>query len=293
MSSARIRKGDYSEADVLATYMKYREAEIGPFIREVGDFIAHPKRDRGSTLTVTMGMVSQIAFFATYNGKGKRPLCHDGPCEWWLKTFFVMHVQRASETELLLRCGLRKKEAEDAVASWFEGKTIYPTRISVTKQFEKFERLARYFSGRIFGLNVFETASVRAEVAEMLRRENLPAEELDNFLVATGILLSGRTLEPVPGFKVTLRMEVGDPGDNTPRYTLEEPDGELTIMAGTIDNTGGNLVKVGLLFANLGVNTKSFFARRLVFPGDYGFPRLHLGLPMSFESSRDPKVDLA
>lgn len=49
----RIKKEKYTEADILALYMKYREAGIGPFTREVGDFIAHEKRNKGATLDVT------------------------------------------------------------------------------------------------------------------------------------------------------------------------------------------------------------------------------------------------
>ncbi len=59
----RFLEARYSDADVLALYMKYREERIGPFVREIGDFIAHKKRNRGATLDRTAYMFSQVAFF--------------------------------------------------------------------------------------------------------------------------------------------------------------------------------------------------------------------------------------
>lgn len=71
----RFKALSYTENDVLALYLKYREERIGPFVREVGDFIAHPKRDRGVALSHSVYTFSQAAYFRKYQSKPEPLLC--------------------------------------------------------------------------------------------------------------------------------------------------------------------------------------------------------------------------
>ncbi|WP_421991022.1 hypothetical protein [Qipengyuania sp.] len=67
--------------------MKHREAKLGPFIREVGDFIAHAKRDRGATCDAMAFVFAQTAFFQTYQMDPKQSLEPNGVCGWWLRHY--------------------------------------------------------------------------------------------------------------------------------------------------------------------------------------------------------------
>ena len=113
MSSVeRIRAGKYTEADVHVLYMKYREKRFHPFIREVGDFLAHNKRDRGATLDTTAFMFGQLAFFQMYQGTNKQPIETNGPCGWWLRHYLLSKTKitngKTINTSTFFHVNLRK-----------------------------------------------------------------------------------------------------------------------------------------------------------------------------------------
>ena len=77
---SRLKHGRYTESDVAQFYIQAR-FDHGPFIREVGDFIAHPRRDKGLSFDAIIGVYSQLAFFQRYQGKVALPLDPVGSCE--------------------------------------------------------------------------------------------------------------------------------------------------------------------------------------------------------------------
>lgn len=105
----RFHQKNYTEADISALFMKYREERIGPFVREVGDFIAHPERKKGATLSQTVFMFSQGAFFQTYQGTNKVALNCVGDCPWWLMHWFLCKVDEEKMSKLKRISGMTKK----------------------------------------------------------------------------------------------------------------------------------------------------------------------------------------
>jgi|GEM_PF-2655511 len=302
MSSAdRVKKGRYTEADVLALYMKYREAGIGPFTREVGDFIAHAKRNRGATLDTTAYMFAQLAFFQTYQGNRKQPLEPKGACGWWLRHYLLTKTKEAKENDLLRSVGLTKKEAKNEVKSWFQGKSVYPTIIKCGDP-QLLYGMAQMFSRTIVGQNVFDLDQAKSELSKMFKYEGIEQNEIERFLVGTAVLLRGKSVEIVPGFTANVNLIVGktrhipvdengkETADKEPKFVRLLPDGNLKVAVSTDNQTGDGLVGIGLDFLDTGIDTESYFARSLVSFDEHRIPRLQLDQQFSFDTGASPPI---
>ncbi len=300
MSSAeRVRKGSYTEADVLALYMKYRESGLGPFTREVGDFIAHAKRNRGATLDTTAYVFSQMAFFQTYQSDRKKPLEAKGPCGWWLRHYLLAKTKEATETEIQRAIGLTKKQVKNAIKSWFHGDSVYPTSIKCNDP-ELLYKIAQMFARMIRVRSVFELGDVKAELAKMFESEEIDHNEFDRFLIATSVLLRGKSVEIVPGVTAEVKLSIGNarfiPLDENgiqtadkPTFVRALPDGNLTIIVSTNNQTGDGLIGVGSNLLDTGIDTETYFSRALV-EVQHHIPRLRLDQPLSFDTRVSPPV---
>lgn len=300
-SVARVQKGRYTEADILALYMKYREARIGPFTREVGDFIAHAKRNRGATLDTTAYMFSQLAFFQTYQGKRKQPLEPKGACGWWLRHYLLTKAKEAKESDLQRTVGLTKKEAQNAVKSWFQGKSVYPTIIRCSDP-ELLYGMAQLFSQTIVGKNVFDLDQAKEELSRIFKSEGIDQNEIERFLMGTAVLLRGKSVEIVPGFTASVSLNVGntrhipvdengkETADKEPKFVRLLPDGNLKVVVSTNNQTGDGLVGISLDFLDTGIDTETYFSRSLVSCDEHGLPRLQLDQQLSFDTSAAPPI---
>ncbi|UXU07147.1 hypothetical protein [Agrobacterium tumefaciens] len=300
MSGWRVKQGDYTEADVSALYMKYRESGLGPFTREVGDFIAHSKRNRGATLDLTAYMFSQLAFFQTYQGDNKQRLQPNGDCGWWLRHYFLTKAKDAKQKDIRRACGLTKKQAIAAIKSWFDSESSYPTTIKCNDPILLY-RLASLFSQKIDGKNAFDLAEAKSELGKMFSQEGIARTEIERFLVATAVLLSGKSVEIVPGFTASVELVVQNtryvPVENGMEGEIPEsrsvkflPDGSLSLIVSTENKTGDGLVSVVFPFLDTEIDTETYFSRSLVVEDPHGFPRLALDQQLWFDASAQHPV---
>lgn len=296
-STSRVRNGHYTEADILAIYLKYREEKVGPFTREVGDFIAHNKRDKGATLEATAFMFSQFAFSQTYQGKQKQTLLPQGKCCWWLRHYLLTKLDLDKEKNVRKALGITKKEALKNIKSWFGEKSIYPTTIGCNDHNLLFS-VANFCSRTIVSKNIFDISQVRSELAHIFKCEGIDNCEFDRFVVGTATLLNGKSVEIVPGFKANICLKVENTrhifvdengmatADIEPQFVKLLPDGDLRISISTDNQTSDGLVNVELSFLDTEIDTEGFFSRNIVTIDQHRIPRLNLKQEFSFETSR-------
>lgn len=298
-SGGRIKKNAYTDADVLAIYMKYRESGIGPFTREVGDFIAHTKRDRGATLETTAYMFSQLAFFQTYQSDKKQPLEPKGKCGWWLRHYLMTKIKGAKEEDINKAVKLTKKQAKNAIKSWFPDKLAYPTEIKCNDP-NTLYALASLFCRVLEGKNVFDIGQARSELFRIFDAEGIDRSEFDRFIVGTAVLLKDKSVEIVPGFTAKVELRIGtlrhkavDHEDKSSdiKYVIILPDGDLKIGVVTNNNTGDGLVSVALDFLDTGIDTEKYFSRSLVDLNEHRMMQLRLSGSLSFDTTRTFPVD--
>ncbi|WP_194097757.1 hypothetical protein [Marivivens aquimaris] len=287
----------YTDTDVLALYIKYREADIGPFTREVGDFIAHSRRDRGATLDRTAYMFSQLAFFQKYQSNTRTELDFWGECPWWMKSWFLGKIEREPMSVLKRISGLNKKPLVREVKSWFNGSEAYSTQL-VCKNPKLYYNLAQHFSRMISGESVFSSHEVRKELIKLLELESISRSELEPVIVATAVLLQSKSAEIVANFAANVRLSVHPtrthpavpPPGKTGKYVNILPDGNLKISVSTQNDTGDGLVNVALDLFDTGIDTEKYFSRSLVEIDEHGFPVLNLERKLAFERSAEQMV---
>jgi hypothetical protein len=297
---SRIREKRYTESDVESFYLKYRDEKAGPFIREVGDFIAHPKRKRGTTLDTTVYEFAQPAFMMRFQSGNKAAFISQGECPWWLKPYLVGKIKETSAKELKSSCGLTKAEASKCVEEWFPKKTAYPTYIDCRRKAALFG-MVNLFSKKIQGQVVFQKLAAHDELSRIFTKESLPLEEIPLFLLATAIVLSGKTCEITDGFSASVQLQV-DPIrtiklDHIPvpeganfHYCRVLPDGNLRVIVVTQNDTGDGSPSFAVDLINLEIDTEQYFCRSLIEVDDHQIPRLNLSRQLSFERASNPMI---
>lgn len=299
---SRIRAGKYSDSDVVAFYIDKR-FECGPFIREVGDFIAHRLRDKGDSFNVILGAYSQLAFWQRYQSKSGRLIEPIGECEWWLKPYFMWKVNLYTAAELKKNLGAPKEELRKKIDSWFPSRERFPTRIEALKPFE-FLDVANFFSSSMFNRPAFSKSAVTKELRLYFQKMEIPFECCDDFLIATLVVLNGREFDFSNGVTGTLELKVskmrhtrvtgGDPGllKHGGFMAIFHPDGPLELFASTKSPRDSGLVDVGLLILDTEIDTARYFNRELVDYDQPARPLLKLDRALKFESFQSPPVSL-
>lgn len=296
----RFQQKRYTDSDVRSLYIDFREKDVHPFVREVGDFIAHSRRDKGATLDQTAYMFAQLAFFQKYQGRNAIPLSCYGECGWWLKCWFLGKVEDEPMSILKRISGMGKKELRKKIAAWFPERHAYPTELGCDDP-ALFYALAEQFSSKIRGKSVFDPRAARAGVGKLLQAGGISKDEIEPVLVATSVILNGRSIEIVPGFTATVKLSIHPqrserlydrevPPDANWHYARSLPDGNLKVSVSTENNTGDGLVSIGLDLLDTNIDTEGYFCRKLVTADQNGFPTLDLASGLVFERSSNPMV---
>ena len=300
---SRIRAGKFSESDVLAFYIDKR-FDCGPFIREVGDFVAHRVRTQGESFNVILGAYAQFAFFQRYQGTNKISIEPIGECDWWLKPFFMRKLQISSPRELQKVFRIRKDELKKQVESWFPKNESFPTRVVALNPFDFFD-LAAFFSRELNFQAAFVRTDVTRELADQFKKLGIPSRYCDDFLVSTAVILNGREFDFSNGVGGTLALNVSKqrqtkvPGGDDELlkhggfFATIHPDGPLELFVSTRTPKQHGLVDIGFMLLDTEIDTERYFSRDLVECEQHGPPRLNLNRLLKYESTDIPRVSRA
>lgn len=306
---ARIRSGIYTDSDVALFYVTERY-NYGPFIREIGDFIAHPMRDKGQCFEVSIYTYSQIRMFDLYSG---RPAILDvknrgrtatleanGDCEWWVKPYFLGKAERSNNKELKRELGMSKAKLIEEVKSWFPSKEQFPTKIH-SRDEAKFKAIKSYF-GRILDLTgAFKASNVRTEVLSAFSQLGIDSSFYEQFILGTATAINGKSIE-VPGLiegdielvlsSTAPRKERGPIRIDSASGTLSTGigvDGQLSIYIGMRSPDIPRLTQSFPLL-DTEINTKDYFETPLEFILPPETTRRRLTGCLEFHSSPRPRV---
>jgi len=297
---ARLKSGGYTDSDVKAFYIDKR-FDFGPFIREVGDFIAHPVRDKGDSFDAAIGIYSQFAFFQKYQGKDKTSLECIGDCEWWLKPYLDRKVESYTPMEIKKNLKMSKPELTKRINSWFPSKGRFPKRVEAINPFEFYDIVG--FFCKLMGVNAaFQASQVKAELKGALGANGLASVDSDDFLIATATILNGAKVDLAEGVTASISIGVtkqrhtrvpgGDPEllASGGYHAITHPDGPLEIMIQTQTPKEHKLVDVGATLLDTEIDTEPYFDRSLIHYPYPRLPQLNLKQDLQFDSRATPKV---
>lgn len=185
----RIRSGKFTDSDVAVFYIFMRD-EGEPFCREMGNFVAHPHREKpgGSAFDGATGQLAQLAFYKEFEIDGGK-LCEFGTCQWWMKPFILARIDASGVRDLKKEFGKTPSQLKKQVNGWFIGNEKFPTRVEPANPYEYIE-LVQYLGKAIQFNNVFSFAKVARELKRAFKKFEIPNSVLNDFLVATAVLLN-------------------------------------------------------------------------------------------------------
>ncbi len=295
---ARIRNGKFTDADCRAYLVSSRE-HSGGFAKEVGDFIAHPSRDRGSTYNLALRLYSQLCFFQHFS-KGKVSdryvLLPVGPCPWWMKPWLHAQVDVFSPTDLVASLGVGPKKLKKRVNRWFPQNERYPEWIDC-KDSNEFKETISKLGSLIGGSAAFETEDAYNSVRELLVRDKLDVP-IDDFMACIAVVLSGTEVKlpfDVSG-RVNLTAEPytvwpAEPKSENPvrKMFMSSPFGVLS--AGLVVGGPDLTIKVGCPIVDFQLDTKSYFSADISKSDKYGNVFFDPDAELSFENFNEPRVN--
>ncbi|MCD4511559.1 hypothetical protein LQT97_09940 [Brucella pseudogrignonensis] len=286
-AGGRIRCGLYTDSDIIALYLKYREENIGPFVREVGDFLAHPARDRGLALEASRYVYAQLAFFQKFQGTAKVKFETNGTCEWWLRDYFVLKIKDTSEKIIRKKFKITRKEAVRKVFSWFNNEKSFPDKFDC-KEHELLNYMLMQFSSNMNVQPPFTFEEMKRQVGRMFARENIPFGEFERFIAGTCVVLSGRSGQIGPGVTASLHLIVDPKPIKTGDCYVSRIDGPLSIQISTrTEDKSSGIVDVGMTLIETNVDSEQYVSRKLIEKNEYGIPRLNLERALVFETIKD------
>lgn len=101
--------------------------------------------------------------------------------------------------------GLSKKELKAELASWFDESQQFPAEISCTNP-QLFYGLSNRFSQSIRGDAVFSVHQAKSDLLKIMKSEGIPKSEFLPILLATAVLLQGKSAEVVSGHEFNVYL---------------------------------------------------------------------------------------
>lgn len=167
-SLRRIRERSFTEADVRTVLIEMREG-AGPLVREVGDLIAHPRRDRGVTFSYLIHCLSRMTMFVKYQGTDMVPFPVDGSCDWWLKDYLLCQADDFEDKEIKASLSVKRKQIKREIASYFPPKP-FPDRLS-RRPGQRLIEVVNFLCTRMKSQPAFPYTQTRSEVLDPVRSE--------------------------------------------------------------------------------------------------------------------------
>ncbi|UWQ93020.1 hypothetical protein K3727_09650 [Rhodobacteraceae bacterium M382] len=297
----RIKENRYTDSDVARFYIDQR-GNHGTFIREIGDFVAHPARDKGAAFNAVVSTYAQFAFYQRY-GFAKKAVDPIGDCEWWLQPYFLRKTASYKDAELKKHLKMSRPELTALVKSWFPDKEKFPKKIEATDPFRFFD-VVDFFRQSMKAEPTFEVDTVKKDLRSAFKSMGLGAVKVDDFLIGTATLLNGMEIALPEGVTVGVHLYVrrqrGGSRTSAGSRTLASvghqanalPDGLLEISLVTNTPPRQKLFDQQIAFLETKIDTKRYFDRSLVRNPSTPFAELDLRAKLQFVSDSTPMVSV-
>ncbi len=289
MSSChRFETNTFNEADVRSIIIEQREIS-GYLIREVGDLIAHPSRDRGFSYDKVFQIFSSIQFFNTYNDNGtiKSPSMY-GKCDWWLKGYLLKQLELSNQKRIVKKLGISVREIRRNLKSLFPEEN-FPTEVTRPISMKDMAIISEICS-HLYTHNIFKIENIRNEIRKMLKAIGLPIGKnyIDDFIVCICIILNGTV------FKLK-RESVGDASIHIEKNESSgnSPHGFFSVYVAADTPSGGNNVRWSIPILTTDIATNGYLDNSMIEIDSFGVQRFDFSRQFDFVKSRDRPIAAA
>lgn len=285
-SLKRIRERSFTEADVRTVVMEMRE-RAGPLIREVGDLIAHPQRDRGVTFFYLIHCLARMTMFVKYQVANKVPFPVDGSCDWWLKDYLLCQADDFDDREIKRSLSVKRKQIKREIKGYFPP-TPFPDHLAKPLD-QRLIDIINLFCTKIKSQPAFPYVQIRKEVQALLTSVGLPLDTalIDDFVVCICILFHGSKFTLPYGSRGECELHIEPRTPETierdgQQYAILSPHGSLKLHAIADVVHSANGLRVAFPLIDTDIQTDTYVDEALIKVDEHGFRRIDLGTDLQF-----------
>lgn len=290
-SLGRVRDRKFTEADVRTIIIEMRELS-GPLIREVGDLIAHPKRDRGVTFSYLIHCLSRMTMFVKYQGTDKIPIPSDGTCDWWLQDYLLAQADDFEDREIKRALSVKRKQIKREIKSYFPP-TQFPQQLAKPND-QRFWEIVALLTTKIVSKPAFPHETIAKEIKSLL--ENLgieaSADLVDDFVVCICLLFHRSSFDLPHGSKGNCELGL-EPHEPEPfvrdgeESAILTPHGDFQVNAIADIAHGDKPIRVAFPLITTRLSSERYVSDALVQTGEQGFRYINLKGDLQFVRSED------
>lgn len=289
-SLKRIKERSFTEADVRTVLIEMRE-HAGPLIREVGDLIAHPQRDRGVTFSYLIHCLSRMTMFVKYLGTDKIPFPVDGSCDWWLKDWLLSQAGDFDDREIKGSLSVKRKQIKREIEGYFPPKP-FPDRLSKPCD-QRLVDIINFLCTRIKSQPAFPYSQTRKEVQDLLINVGLPVDSalIDDFVVCICMLFHGSKFILPNGSKGECEFCIEPrPPEVTERdgrqYAILSPHGSFGVNATADVAHSPKGLRVSFPLIDTAIQTDDYVDDALIKVDEHNIRRIDLRSDLQFSRDR-------
>lgn len=291
----RIIDATVTESDFQILFLQTREKKIGPFIREMGDLIAHPEKDRGPILDRLIYHKAQVDLLANKLERLKKPeiIGPDGRCAWWLRHYMLTRWKE-SHKEVFQKHKIVKSKQEKIIKRQFPSKSrLFPANIKEPLD-RRFVDMLQTFSSLINTEGPFTEDDAYRDIKNLLDFLNLDQDELliQDILMSMLVCVHNAEYSFPNGEKVKLRLHI-ERMPTTEETSIESaftPHGHVSLICtNPVVGEHGQETQMAFAFFKSKINTEDYLHDDLLTKDENGRPYFDLNRDLEFRPER-PRV---
>lgn len=294
---SRILDETVTESDIHVLFAHTREKNCGPFIRDIGDLVVHPDKDRGPLFDAMVFHRAQVELLAhKIEGYRRSDIIYkDASCDWWLLPYMTVSLERRHKS-VTKKLGLTRKQQKEIIRKQFEGqKGRYPTRVTGPVYQEFFDMLGQY-SSVLESQGPFTEKQARVGIEKVLKflKIRVTQETVNDLLACIFVCVHNSEFNLPNGdtarIQLTVNTESVDGEKESAPRPVGSPHGYLHLTSQspmmTLDGRQGN---IGLSFFVSSLRSEDYLDDDLIVAGEHSIQRFDLDCDIEFRPQH-PRV---
>lgn len=273
----RIIDGSVTASDLNILFLQTRDERFGSFIRDMGDLIAHPNKDKGPIIERLIYHRAQVELLGNKLERinGSEIIFKDGSCEWWLRHYMLARIEE-SQNEILLKHGIIKSEQIKIVKNQFpHKKNEFQEKIKPPLD-QRFFEMLKTFSSLISKEGPFSESDAHADISRLINFLDIEyTQKLScDFLMCMMVNIHNAEFLFPNGEKVSLRLHVERtpaPGVEQKDWEFWSPHGDIQLISTSyVESENGRNVGISMPFFKTEIRSEDYLHNDLITSGPHG-----------------------
>lgn len=299
---SNIIAGKATESDFQILFLQTRDKKFGPFIREMGDLIAHPEKDRGPIFDRLIYHRAQVDLLANKLERLKKPelISRDGSCIWWLRHYMLARIKE-SHKEIFNEHRIIKSKQIKIIKDQFASQIDQFPRCIKQPLDLRFTAILQTLSNTINTRGPFTEDDAYDDISKLLLFLGIDASDIlmQDILMSILVCVHNSEYHFPNGDRVRLRIGIEKrmPNDKNRSYLeIFSPHGYIMLnCSNPVEGENGVVIQVAFQFFRSTINSEAYLHEDLIkFGGELNTPYFDLDCDLEFRPDaprvREPKL---